>query len=244
MNINHYSPNWMRANHPIVQRYLRQPLLMRFNLLILCVVVGLFLLFGGLSLPMLYFLFSLVVLLQVALATADKVQSERAGLTWDLVRSAPFTATEVLLSLWAASIRQVNRTWVMIFYRLLQALLVIGMLVFGLWYAEIPGNSWFMLLICATVVIIVQPFAEMYYGGMVGLLCATLTEDRLNVQTFTIGAVLFYWLSWIALVMFVILSNLNQLLFIHIIATFLIPLMLPLVLGFTAFQAARVRMIG
>jgi hypothetical protein len=244
MNINHYSPNWIRADHPIVQRYLRQPLLMRFNLLILSVVIGLFLLFGGLSLPMLYFLFSLVVLLQVALGTADKVYSERAGLTWDLVRTAPFTSTEVLLSLWIASIRQLNRTWVMLFYRLLQGILVIGMLVFGLWYVEIPGQSWLLLFICATFVIIAQPFAEMFYSGMVGLLCANLTQDRLNAHTFTVGAVLAYWLSWIALVLFIMMRNLNHLVLAHIIAALLIPLILPLIFGYTAFQFARVRMRG
>ena len=244
MNINQYAPNWMRADHPIVQRYLRQPLLMRFNLLILCVVIGLFLLFGGLSLPMLYFLFSLVILLQVALATADKVYSERAGSTWDLVRTAPFTSAEVLLSLWVASIRQVNRTWAMLFYRLLQGILVIGMLVFGLSYAEIPGQSWLLLLICGTFVIIAQPFAEMYYSGMVGLLCANLTQDRLNAHAFTVGGVVAYWLSWIALVLFVMLRNLNHLAFAHIITAMLIPLMLPLILGFAAFQFARARMIG
>ncbi len=243
MNINQHSPTWMRADHPIVQRYLRQPLLMRFNLLILCVVVGLFLLFGGLSLPMLYFLFSLVVLLQVALATADKVYAERAGSTWDLVRTAPFTTTEVLLSLWIASIRQLSRTWVMLFYRLLQGILVIGMLVFGLTYAEIPGQSWFLLLICGTFVIIAQPFAEMYYSGMVGLLCASLTQDRLNAHTFTVGAVLAYWLSWIALVLFMMMRNLNRLLFAHIAAAMLIPLMLPLILGYAAFQFARTLMV-
>jgi hypothetical protein len=244
MNINHYSPNWMRADHPIVQRYLRQPLLVRFNLLILTVVIGLFLLFGGLSLPMLYFLFSLVVLLQVALATADKVYSERAGSTWDLVRTAPFTPTEILLSLWIASIRQLNRTWMMLLYRLLQGMLVIGMLVFGLWYAEIPGQSWLLLLICGTFVIVAQPFAEMYYSGMIGLLCASLTRDRLNAHSFAVGAVLVYWLSWIALVLFIMMSNLNQLVFAHILAALMIPLLLPLILGYTAFQFARAQMIG
>lgn len=244
MNIYQYSPNWMRADHPIVQRYLRQPHLVRFNLLILSGVIGLFLVFGGLSLPMLYFLFSLVVLLQVALATADKVYSERAGSTWDLVRAAPFTPTEVLLSIWIASMRQLNRTWVMLFYRLLQGILVIGILVFGLWYAEIPDQWWLLLLICGTFVIIAQPFAEMYYSGMVGLLCANLTLDRLNAHTFTIGAVLAYWLSLIALVLFTMIHNLNRLVFAHIAAALLIPLMLPLILGYTALQFARRRMIG
>lgn len=244
MNINHYSPSWMRADHPIVQRYLRQPLLMRFNLLIVCVVVGLFLLFGGLSLPMLYFLFSLVVLLQVALATGDKIHSERNGLTWDLMRTAPFTLTEVLLSMWAASLRQMNRTWVMLFYRLLQGMLVIGVLVFGLSYAEIPGHSWLPLLICGTFVIVTQPFAEMYYSGMVGLLCASLTSDRLNSHTFTIGAVLIYWLSWIGFVLFMVMNNLNHLVFVHILTALLIPLVLPIILGFAAFQFAKASMRG
>jgi hypothetical protein len=232
----------MRNDHPIVRRYLRKPILMRVNLLILCSVIGLFLLLGGLSLPILYFLFSLVVLIQIAVTTADKIHDERAGFTWDLMRITPFTRSEVLLSMWAASIRQLNRSWIMYVYRLLQGLIVIGLMVFSMLFAEIPMHQWILVLLTGTMVIVLQPFAELYFSGMVGLLSANLIQDRVNAQGFAVVTVLTYWLAWIVAALVVILANLDHLDFTHIATVLILPLLLPLALGYGAFLIAKIRM--
>lgn len=235
-------PPWSRRSHPIVQRYLRQAISPHFNLLIVISVIILFLLFGSLSLPMLYFLFSLMVLMNLAVGTANKMLLERSSLTWDLMRAAPFSQSEILLSLWSASLWQLRQTWVISMYRFLQGMLVVGAMVFGLWFAEIPPSQWPVILVTGTVIIIAQPYAEMYYSGMVGLLAASVIRDRTNALLATIVAVLFYWLGWISLVGVLVFSGLNALTLLHLALAFTIPLAVPLALGGAAFAAVRFNM--
>lgn len=234
-----WRPVWARADHPIVQRHLRKPFTNRYNYAILGVVFSLFLLFGGLSLPLMYLLFSLTVLLHISVGTADKIQSERESFTWDLVRSAPFTPGEILLSIWASSIFQLNRSWIMWIYRLLQGLLVVGLMVFSMWFGEIPSQHWLILLICGTLVIFLQPFADMYFSGMAGLLSAHLLRDRVTAQGVAIGAVVIYWLSWLGLVALILLSNMEHVTAVQVTLVLLLPLFLPMFIGYAAYRIAR-----
>ena len=231
-----WRPNWTRRDHPLVRQYLRGPHTVRFGFLIVLSAVALFLMFGGLSLPMLYFLFSLIILLHIAVNTGDKIHLAREGSTWDLLRAMPFTQREVLLSLWAASFWQINRTWVMFFYRTLHGILVTGVIIFSLLFAEIPLAQWFLVLFTGTLVIAVQPFADMYYSGMVGLLSASLTHDRMTGQGLAVGGVLVYWLTWLILSGLVLWSSVGELELSHVMLLLTIPLILPLVGGYTTLQ--------
>ena len=233
-------PAWTRRTHPIVSLYLRKPLSqMRFNYFIVICAVLLFLLFGSFSLPMLYFLFSLIVLIQIALATGDKIHFGREGYTWDLVRATPFSQREVYLSLWVASVWQIHQTWMMFFYRLFQGVVVVGVMVFALLLAEIPIMQWMLVLVFGTLVIAVQPFADMYYSGMVGLLSASLTHDRAAGQGLAIGGVLAYWLLWFLLSALVVLLNLERPTLEQVLLILSIPVLLPLTLGFCFFRATQ-----
>ena len=241
-NLSSWQPGWARVDHPIVQRHLRKPFTQRYNYAILCAVLSLFILFGGLSLPLLYFLFSLTVLVLISVGTLDKILLERERYTWDLLRSTPIAPGEILLSLWASSIHQLNRTWIMWIYRFLQGLLVIGVMVFSMWFGEIPSQQWLVLLVCGTLVIVLQPFADMYFSGMVGLLCAHLIPDRLTAQGVAIGAVIAYWLAWLALALVIVLSNMQHLSALHITSVLLLPVALPVGIGYLAYRAARTLM--
>jgi hypothetical protein len=234
-----WRPAWTRADHPIVQRHLRKPFTNRYNYAILGAVLSLFILFGGLSLPLLYLLFSLTVLLHISVATADKIQSERESFTWDLLRSAPFTPGEILLSTWASSLFQLNRTWIMWIYRVLQGLLVIGLMVFGVWFGGIPSQHWLIVLLCGTLVIFLQPFADMYFSGMVGLLSAHLLPDRVTAQGVAIGTVVLYWLVWLGMILLMLLSDMERVTGVQVTFVLLMPLILPACIGYAAYRIAR-----
>lgn len=242
-NLQSWQPSWARADHPIVQRHLRKPFTQRYNYAILAAVLSLFILFGGLSLPLLYFLFSLTVLMLVSVGTLDKILSERESFTWDLLRSAPFAPGEILLSTWASSIHQLNRTWIMWIYRLLQGLLIVGLMIFSLWFGDIPSQHWLVLLVCSTLVIVLQPYADMFYSGMIGLLLAHIIRDRLTAQGIAIGAVVLYWLAWVGLAVLIVLSNTGQISALHITVVMLLPVVLPFIIGYIAFRIARKLML-
>jgi hypothetical protein len=232
-------PNWMRRDHPIVQRHLRKPLLGGINQVIFGTTFVLFLLFGGLSLPMMYFLFSLIVLVQLAAGTVGKIHDERERRTWDLLCVAPFARREVLLSTWAASLWQLNRTWLMLFYRLMQGIIIIGLMVFGLWLGNIPERLSLTVLVGGTLLIAVQPFVDMYFGGMVGLLTANLIAGRGSAQAAAIGMVLLYWGLWIVLTSALVLADFNDLTVLHIATVISLCLLLPVTLGYGAFRLAQ-----
>lgn len=232
-------PAWTRRDHPIVRQYLRKALPIRFGFLIVGGAVVLFLLFGGLSLPMLYFLFSLIILLQIAIHTSDKIHQAREGYTWDLVLATPYSQREVLLSLWAATVWQVNSTWLMLFYRLLQGMIVTGVIVFSLLFAEIPVIHWTLVLVGGTLVIAIQPFADMYYSGMTGLLSANLTYDRMAAYGLAVGAVLVYWFVWLGLTGLVLVTNAGQLELAAILSVLALPVVLPGLAGYVFFRLAE-----
>lgn len=194
---------------------------------------------GGLSLPVLYCLFSLVILLQITLSSGDKVHRERQASTWDLIRSAPFSSRELLLSLWAASVWQLNRTWMMVIYRLLHGAMIIGLMVYSLLFAEIPADLALPILTCGTLLILLQPFAEMYFSGMVGLAGANRLRDRVNAQSLSIGLVLAYWLAYLCMVLGLLMVQQMRLTGSQMIGILLLPLLLPVALGYAALRVAE-----
>lgn len=232
-------PAWLNRSHPITQRYLRQSLPVRFQYLLLALAVGAFLLLGGLSLPVLYCLFSLVILLQITLSSGDKVHRERQSATWDLMRTTPFGGQELLLSLWAASVWQLSRTWMMLIYRLLHGAMIVGLMVYSLLFAEIPAEHGLPILASGTLLILLQPFTEMYFSGMVGLAGANRMRDRVNAQSLAVGMVLSYWLAYVSVVLGLLLVQQMRLTAPQIIGIFWLPLLLPVLLGYAALRIAE-----
>jgi len=224
-------PQWLRRSHPIVQRYLRQPSQPYFQLLVFLIALGVFLMLGGLSLPVLYFLFSLLILIQIATSSASKIYRERRDATWDLMRLAPLSSRELLLSMWAASLWQLNRTWMMIVYRLLHAVMTIGVIIFNLVFTEFPTDHTLAILFSGTILIVVQPFAEMYFSGMVGLAGANRLSDQSSTQGLVIAIVIVYWISYTAIIFALLLVQQNQPTTPQLLSIFVLPILLPLLLG-------------
>jgi hypothetical protein len=239
---NQWLPSWTRRDHPIVRWHLHNPALRGMNTIIFGSSVILFLVFGGLSLPMLYFLMSLLILLYLAVGTTRKIQYQQDNANWELILSTPLPRADILLGTWTAGIWQINRTWLMALYRLMQALVVIGVLVFGLWFAEIQIQQWLVMLLMGTLVILVQPYAEMYLGGMIGLWSAHFIRDRMIAQGFSIIAVLFYWLLEITATLALLVYDLQTMTLWRVALALFIPVLMPLLLGFSAFQMAKRRL--
>ncbi len=202
-----------------------------------------FLFLGGLSLPVVYCIFWLVALLFIATSTVDKVYRERERFTWDLVRLTPYTARELLLSLWAASLWQLNRTWLMWIYRLLHGFTVVGLMVFAVLFAEVPADEWLLLLFTGTLLIVMQPYTEMYFCGMVGLVIANHLQDRGSAQGLAVGAVLLYWLTYVVGGMILLYSAGMNLTAEQLNGLFVLPLLVPVLLGYLAQRVAELRLI-
>jgi hypothetical protein len=232
-------PNWLRRSHPIVQRYLRQSTPPHFQILIFGLTVAMFLTLGSLSLPVMYFVFSLLILVQVATSSASKVYRERRAATWDLIRLAPMSSRELLLSLWAASLWQISRTWMMIAYRLLHGLMTVGVIIFNLVFAEIPADQALVILISGTIMIAAQPFADMYFSGMVGLAGANRLRDQGNAHSLVIGVVILYWLGYTSTILALLLMQQMLPTFMHLAGIFVLPVLLPLLLGTVAQRVAE-----
>jgi hypothetical protein len=232
-------PTWLRRDHPVVERYLRRPQSSRFQVLVFGSTLGFFVLLGGLSLPALYALFSLVILLQMSTSTVDKVHDERQSYTWDLVRLTPYSARELLLSLWAASLWQLQRTWMMRIYLLLHGVVIIGVMVHTVAFANPTPNQALLLLVMGTFFIVFQPYIVMYFSGMLSLAVANRVRERGSAQGFAIGLVLLYWLAYVgsslAFILFVDL-RLSGGQFANIV---LIPLLIPVCLGWLALHLAE-----
>jgi hypothetical protein len=232
-------PHWLRRSHPVVQRYLRQSAPPYFQILIFGFAIGAFLLMGGLSLPVLYFLFSLLILIQIATSSASKIYQERRSATWDLMRLAPISSRELLLSVWAASFWQISRTWMMLAYRLLHGLMAVGVIIFNLAFAEVPADQTLVILVSGTIMIVAQPFAEMYFSGMVGLAGANRLRDQGNAQGLVIGIIILYWLSYTGMILALLLMQQTQPTTPQLVGIFVLPILLPLVLGSVALRIAE-----
>ncbi len=227
-------PRWLRQGNPLVQHHLRQPALRYFRNLMFGSSIGLFALFGGLSLPMLYLLLSLVIFIQLAIGTAQRIYHAQEVHTWDLMRVAPFSRREVLLSTWAAGIWQLNRTWTVPLYWVLHALVMLGVMIFGLWMGEIPIEQAGLVLLGGTLLIALQPVIAMYFSGMVGLLCASLFGDRAVSLAVAGLVVLGYWSFCIGGVLLLAAADLDDIEAAQIIGIISLPLLLPLAAGYVA----------
>src|SRR5262249_10166493 len=141
MQIQIHAENWipasLRLRHPLVQHHLRKPVQPYFRFVVLIGSGLLFMLFGGLSLPMLYLFLSLLIFIQLAAGTAERIYRSQEVCTWDLIRVAPFSRRDVLLSTWAAGVWQLNRIWIVSVYWVLHGLVILGVMIFGLWFGEI-----------------------------------------------------------------------------------------------------------
>jgi len=238
-----FSNNWipaaLRQGHPLVQHHLRQPALRHFRHLIFGSSIGLFVIFGGLSLPMLYLLLSLVILIQLAAGTAGRIHRAQAIHTWDLIRVAPFSRRDVLLSTWAAGVWQLTRTWTIPLYWLLHGFVILAVMVFGLWMGEIQVGQAGIIMFGGTLLIALQPFTQMYFSGMIGLLCASLFSDRQLALVAAGLVVLCYWALSLGGVLLLAAADLEQLGTGQLAGALSLPLLLPLVIGYSAQRVAE-----
>ena len=232
-------PSPLRLGHPLVQHHLRQPVQPYFRYLILIVSGIMFLLFGGLSLPMLYLFLSLLIFIQLAAGTAERVHRAQEIRTWDLIRVAPFSRRDVLLSTWAAGVWQLNRIWIVSVYWILHGLVILGVIIFGLWFGEIPSNHALLVIVSGTLLIALQPLVEIYFSGMVGLLCASLFDDRTLSLASAGFCALCYWGIWIAGILILSAADLKLLTPTQMGALLSLPLLLPLLVGYGAQRFAE-----
>jgi hypothetical protein len=243
MQIQHPNTNWiplsLRLGHPLVQHHLRQPVQPYFRFLILIGSGVLFLLFGGLSLPMLYLLLSLLILIQLAAGTAERVYRAQEVHTWDLIRVAPFSRRDILLSMWAAGVWQLNRIWMVSVYWVLHGFVILGVIIFGLWFGEIPSGQALLVIFSGTLFIALQPLVEIYFSGMVGLMCASLFHDRTLSLAVAGFCALCYWSIWIASILLLDAADLKQLSTTQMGALLSLPLLLPLLVGYAAQRYAE-----
>ena len=230
---------WLRRDHPVVERYLRYPQPGRFQVLVFGFTLGLFVLLGGLSLPALYAMFSLILLLQMTVSTVDKIHRERQAFTWDLVRLTPFSPRELLLSLWAASLWQLQRTWMMRIYQLLHAVVIIGVMVHTIVFSGPTLNQALLLLVLGTFFIVFQPYIVMYFSGMLSLAVANRVREHSSAQGFAIGAVSLYWLAFVVSSLSFILYEDLRLTSGQLANIVLVPLLIPFLLGRFALYMAE-----
>ncbi len=230
-----FSQNWLspalRRNYPLTRFYLRKPPSTHVKQLIFGSSLGLFLLFGGLSLPMLYFLFSLITLLQLGTGTVQKVHRLQTDGIADLLNLTLLPRRQMVLSTWAAGIWQVRQTWLMLLYRLSHGFLLIGVLVFTITIGEISADKGMLVVIGITCLIAFQPYAEMYFSGMIGLVCATRIPDHVTALAAAAIITLVYWALWIAGALGIAFFGLKNLSAIQIAAVFALPILLPIAIG-------------
>jgi hypothetical protein len=243
MQIQRLNTNWiplsLRMEHPLVQHHLRQPVQPYFRFLVLIGSGILFLMFGGLSLPILYLFLSLLIFIQLAAGTAERVYRAQQVHTWDLIRVAPFPRRDILLSMWAAGVWQLNRIWIVSVYWILHGLVILGVIIFGLWFGEIPSNHAILVIFSGTLLIALQPLVEIYFSGMVGLLCASLIDDRTLSLALAGFCALCYWGIWIVSILILSAADLKQLTSTQMAALLSLPLLLPLLAGYGAQRLAE-----
>lgn len=237
------SRNWLpaalRRDHPLTRYHLRKPPPAYVKQVLFGSSLGLFLLFGGLSLPMLYFLCSLVVLLQLATGTTQKYHQTRADGISDLVSLTLLPQRDILLSTWASGIWQLRQTWLMPLYRVSHGVLLIGVLIFTIVLGEVPSDKALLILVGVTLLIAIQPYVEMYFSGMIGLLCATRIRDRYTALTAATLITIVYWALWIAGALLVAVSGIRNLANTQILLIFTVPIVVPIIIGYVAQHLAE-----
>ena len=90
-----------------------------------------------------------------------------------------------------------------------------------------------------TLLIALQPLVEIYFSGMVGLLCASLFGDRILSLALAGFFVLCYWAIWIAGILVLSAADLDRLTPTQMAALMSLPLLLPLLVGYGAQRFAE-----
>jgi hypothetical protein len=234
-----WTPAYLRQGHPLVQRYLQGAGMNLYKPFIFGSSLILLLLFGGFGLPMLYFLLSLVLLVHLAAGTAYRIHHAREAGQWDLIRATPLSRREVLLSTWAAGVWQLRATWLLPLYRLLQAMILIGVLVLRLWVTEVPTNQATVLVLAVAVLIALKPSLDLYFSGMVGLMCAQLLPRSALAALFAGAAALLYWSAWLGGGLYAMTARPETLSFQNMSMILLALMVLPLVFGAVAQHTAE-----
>lgn len=226
-------PGWMRPTHPLVRHALHKRPSGELRYVVFGSAIGLFMLFGGLSLPILYLFLWLGILVQQAVAMAGRLHEAQVKHTWNMLRVTPFSARELLLTAWAGSFWQLNQSWVMSLYRLLQGMAVIGLMVFGLWFADFPAEQSALVLLAGLVAITFQPIVEVYLSGMIGLLCAGLLRRQIGALALAVLLVLGYWCACLGIVVWAVFADTDGLGLAQLLTALTLPSLLPLALGYS-----------
>jgi hypothetical protein len=232
-------PLYLRRDHPLVALHLRYTAVRSLKTVVFGSSIGLFLAFGGLSLPMLYFLLSLIIVIQLSAGTAYTIRRAQTAGMWDLICTAPFSGRELLLSAWGAGLCQVRQSWMMPIYRLLHGLVIIAAVVTLIWTAELTPTPAFILVIGGTLLIALQPYADMYLSGMAGLLCASAIRDRAWAIMVAGLVTLLYWSGWVGAVLLVIVARPEKITAGQIAFGVSLPLLIPVCLGYLAQRIAE-----
>ncbi len=231
-------PAWMRRAHPLVRFHLARRQNNRLRYAVFGSAVGLFLFFGSLSLPLLFLFLWLAILVQQTTLAAGRVHETRDRRTWELLLATPMPRPDLLLATWAGNYWQLNRSWVMHIYRLLQGLAVIGVMVYSLWLAEFPVQHAALLLLAGLAAILLQPLVESYFGGMVGLACAGWLGQPVGALGAAILTVLLYWSACVGLIVLLLFANTGGIGLGQALAVLVLPQIVPLALGYAAFRLA------
>ncbi|MBI5666939.1 MAG: hypothetical protein HZC41_02955 [Chloroflexi bacterium] len=234
-------PGWMRRSHPLVRHALHRRASGELRYVVFGSAVGLFMLFGGLSLPILYLFLWLAILVQQALVMAGRLHEAQVKQVWPVLRVTPFSARELLLTTWAGSFWQLNQSWVMGLYRLLQGMAVIGLMVFGLWFADFPVEHAALVLVAGLAAIAFQPLAETYLSGMIGLLCAGLLRRQVGALALAVLLVLVYWCACFGIVAWAVFGDTDGLSLAQLLTALILPSLLPLALGYGTLRLAERR---
>lgn len=231
-------PIWMRRAHPLVQLYLGRPSKDGLRYAVFGSAVGLFLFFGSLSLPLLFLFLWLAILVQQAALAAGRIHEARDHQTWELLLATPIPRRDLLLATWAGNYWRLNGSWVMHVYRLLQALAVIGVMVYSLWLAEFPAQQAAVLLLAGLAAILLQPMSESYFSGMVGLACAIWSRQPVSALGAAVLGALLYWCACVGLIILLLFANTGGIGLGQAVAALLLPLWASIGLGYAAFRLA------
>lgn len=232
-------PAWMRPSHPLVRYQVHKSAPVGMQYVVFGSTIGLFLLFGGLSLPILYLFIWLLMLMQQAVTMALRIHDAQVKQSWDLLRMTPYSPREVLLATWAGNFWQINQSWMMRIYRLLQGTAVIGVIVFGLWFAEFPPHQAVLVLTAGAAAILLQPIIEVYCSGMIGLLCARLFPHQAGATGLAAAAMLLYWCACVAFVLVVVFADQDGVSLEQLLIALTLPTLLPAGLGYAALRVVE-----
>lgn len=226
-------------DHPLAGYYRRQADGRNFKPVIVGSSLGAFLLFGSLSLPFLYLLISLVIAIYLSAGTAWRIHSARSAQVWDLVCVSPLAPRDILLTTWLAGVGQLRQTHLLILYRLLHAFILIGILILSILFGEMSPEQGLIAVIGGTLLMIFQPAVEMYFSGMIGLLCANRIRDRAVSVGIAGLTIISYWIVYVAGVLLVAFSDLKHLQAVTLLVFFTLLLIIPLVIGRAAQHMAE-----